>query len=227
MSSLPPQSQPAQVGVRAQVVSTGLRAEDLQTQSLFRVRYQGPDGSGAFRLILKLESGERYQIETKDRFGRGLWRIDAERSGTVLVDDRRKIFCASEDGIRIPEITLESLSLEELPAVLLGRLPGDLESVAGDGEYRDRKGRRWTVTTLTAIGSEPSGWTLWEDGEPWLWWRGEAAGEGVLSHRAGTRLRWKRVAAEPLNGEIAALVLTPEHQSVACDAWPDLHEGAR
>ncbi len=225
MPPLSEPAQPAQVGVRAQVFSTGLRAEDLQTQSLFRVHYQGPDGSGAFRLVLKLESAERYLIETKDRFGRGLWRIEADRSGTVLVDDRRKIFCASEDGIRIPEITLESLPLEELPAILLGRLPGDLESVAGDGEYRDRKGRRWTViTTLTASGPEPSGWTLWENGEPWLWWHGEAAGEGMLSHRAGTQLRWKRVAGEPLSGEIAPLVLTPKYESVACDAWPELLE---
>ncbi len=225
MPPLSEPAQPAQVGVRAQVFSTGLRAEDLQTQSLFRVHYQGPDGSGAFRLVLKLESAERYLIETKDRFGRGLWRIEADGSGTVLVDDRRKIFCASEDGIRIPEITLESLPLEELPAILLGRLPGDLESVAGDGEYRDRNGRRWTViTTLTASGPEPSGWTLWENGEPWLWWHGEAAGEGMLSHRAGTQLRWKRVAGEPLSGEIAPLVLTPKYESVACEAWPELLE---
>ena len=194
MPPLSEPAQPAQVGVRAQVFSTGLRAEDLQTQSLFRVHYQGPDGSGAFRLVLKLESAERYLIETKDRFGRGLWRIEANGSGTVLVDDRRKIFCASEDGIRIPEITLESLPLEEL---------------------------RWAViTTLTASGPEPSGWTLWQNGEPWLWWHGEAAGEGMLSHRAGTQLRWKRVAGEPLSGEIAPLVLTPKYESVACDAWP-------
>ena len=121
-----------EVGVRSAVFSTGLRAEDLHTQSLFRAHYQSGDGSGAFRLVLKLESAERYRIETKDRFGRGLWRIEADRSGTVWVDDRRKVFCASEDGIRIPEIALESLPLEELPAILLGRLPGKLESVAVD-----------------------------------------------------------------------------------------------
>lgn len=216
----PPLPQPAQVGVRASVsaFSTGLRAEDLQTQSLFRVHYQGPDGSGAFRLVLKLESAEHYLIETKDRFGRGLWRIVADRSGTLFVDDRRKIFCSSEGGVRIPEMTLESLPIEELPAILLGRLPGDLEPAAVEGEYRDRNGRRWTVITT---GPEPSGWTLWEDGEPWVWWHREAAGEGVLSHRAGTQLRWKRVAREPLSGEIAPLVLTPKYESVACETWPD------
>ena len=86
--------------------------------------------------------------------------------------------------MRIPEIALESLPLGELPAILLGRLPGDL-SVAADG-WRDGAGRRWTV-----VGSpeEPEGWTVWEAGEPWLWWGRGQDGEGILSHRAGSQLR--------------------------------------
>lgn len=202
---------------RVPAFATGLLAEDLETQSLFRVHYRGAAGSGAFRLVLKLESAERYLIQTKDRFGRGLWRIDAGPSGSVLVDDRQRLFCASDGGIRIPEIALESLPLGELPAILLGRLPGDLEEVTAGGEYRDRCGRRWTVS---GNGPEPSKWTVWQSDEPWLWWRREAAGEGLLSHRAGTQLRWKRVADEPMSGEIPELALTPEYVKIACEDWP-------
>jgi hypothetical protein len=202
---------------RLAAFSTGLLAEDLATQSLFRVHYQGEAGSGAFRLVLKLESAERYLIETKDRFGRGLWRIEADHSGALMVDDRRQVFCSSDGGIRIPELALELLPLDDLPTILLGRLPGDLEAVAGDGEYRDGHGRRWTVAT---DGAEISRWTLWAVGEPWVWWRREGRGEGVLSHRAGTQLSWKRVAGESMKGEVSRLVPASDYRKVTCEDWP-------
>ncbi len=202
---------------------TGLLAEDLGTQSLFRVHYGGRAGSGAFRLVLKLESADRYLVETRDRFGRGLWRIAAAPTGTVLVDDRQDLFCVSDGEIRIPEMALETLPIRELPAILLGRLPGGLEPGASEGEYRDRQGRRWTVAVA---GARLSRWTVWQAGEPWLWWLQEAAGQGVLSHRAGTQLRWRRVAGEPLIGEIPPLSLTPGHIEIGCEDWPTSAENA-
>jgi hypothetical protein len=197
--------------------ASGLRAEDLGTQSLFRVQYQGLEGSGALRLVLRIGSPERYSIETKDRFGRGLWRIEGAPGAHRLVDDRRKVYCISEEGIRIPEIALEALPLGDLPAILFDRLPGGLEPAAGAGEYRDRQGRRWTVTLAD---DEPTAWTFWEAGEPRIWWLREAAGEARLSHRAGTQLRWKRVAVEPLPGELDPVVVEESYEQIPCDSWP-------
>ncbi len=198
-------------------VTPGLAAEDLETQSLFRVRYQGAAGSGSLRLVLKLESADRYLIETKDRFGRGLWRIEADSSARVLVDDRRRVFCETEGGIRIPEMGMESLPLSQLPAILLGRLPGDLKPTGGAGEYQDLEGRFWTAR---ATGSELSSWTLLEGDEPWVWWSRQASGDGVLSHRTGSQLRWRLVAIEPMSLEIPRLVLTEEYVRIACENWP-------
>ena len=197
--------------------STGLLEADLGTQQLFRVRYQGSRGSGAARLVLQLEARDRYRVATKDRFGRSLWRIDATPEGTLLIDDRRHLACRSSDGIQIPEIALESLPLGDLPAILLGRLPGDLQSLEDQpGEYRDGRGRRWT---MSGEEEEPSGWTVWQQGEPWLWWKRDVGGEGILSHRGGSQLSWRRVALEPLAADLEDLQLGPAYHSVACENW--------
>lgn len=201
-------------------ITPGLAVEDLGTQSLFRVRYQGAAGSGSFRLVLKLERSDRYLVETKDRFGRGLWRIEADSAEKVLIDDRRRVYCTTEGGIRIPEMAMESLPLSQLPAILLGRLPGDLKP-GDDGDYRDVEGRVWRVNTT---GAELSGWTLLEEEEPWVWWSREASGNGVLSHRTGTQLRWRLVAIEPMSGEIQGLVLTPDYFEIACENWPGMSD---
>ncbi len=180
------------------------------------MRYDGDRGSGALRLILKLESRHRYRIETKDRFGRGLWRIEFGPEQTVLVDDRQNTYCESHEGVRIPEIALESLPLEELPAILLGRLPGDLGPLSKPGWYRDSQGRRWTASGGS---SQPDSWTVWQAGEPWLWWGRDEQGEGVLSHRDGSQLRWRHVAGEPLVEGLVELRLEPRYEQVACDEW--------
>lgn len=216
---------------RAVPAPGGLREDDAHTQSLFRVQYEGPEGSGALRLVLKVEGPERYLVETRDRFGRLLWRIEGSAERNLLVDDRLRLYCASEEGIRIPEIALEALPLEDLPGILLDRLPGGLVPLEAPGgeageaaEYRDRRWRRWTVTGPV---EEPTAWTYWESGEPRMWWRREAPGEAVLSHRAGTQLRWKRVASEPMAGALETLELDASYQRIACSAWPErLRAGA-
>ncbi|MFQ5527521.1 MAG: hypothetical protein ACE5GX_14820 [Thermoanaerobaculia bacterium] len=195
--------------------ATGLLDEDLGTQHLMRMRYQGPKGTGALRLILQIEARERYRVEAKDRFGRSLWTLDASGGQTLLVDQRRGLYCRSEHGIRIPEIALESLPLAELPAILLGRLPSDLRPDPGDG-YRDGSGRRWTI-----VGPQlaPDSWTIWQDGEPWLWWGRGPQGGGVLSHRTGSQLRWRQVVAEALARELAPPQLEARFREVSCDDW--------
>lgn len=202
-------------GVSGLPAATGLRDEDLSAQHLLRVRYRGSKGSGALRVILKLEARDRYRVETKDRFGRGVWTVEAIAGEILFVDERSRLYCRSRKGVRIPEIALESLPLGELPAVLLGRLPGDLTR-AGEGEYRDSDGRRWTVVGQAMA---PESWTVWEDGEPWLWWRDEGESGGLLSHRTGSQLRWRRVANEPLAAGLPKPDLGDRYTRVGCDEW--------
>jgi len=211
-----PAPRPGPGSVEPLALERGLRLEDLGTQSLFRLQYQGPEGSGSLRLVLQLVGSERYRIETKDRFGRSLWRLDVASERATLLDDRARIFCTSSEGVRIPEVALDSLPLEALPAILLARLPGDLEPLGG-GEFRDRAQRRWTAS---GSGAEVLAWTFWDAGEPKLWWTRENGGGGVLSHRAGSQLRWKRVAGEPLSAPVAPLVMQSGYREIACASWP-------
>lgn len=196
--------------------SFGVEPLDLGTQQLFRVRYDGPLGSGGFRLILSLERRDRYRVAAKDRFGRGVWRLDVSGRSSLIVDDRSKRYCRSEEGVRIPELALEALPLEGLPAVLHGRLPEDLTPATEPGEFLDSHGRRWTVR---GSATEPDGWTVWEEGEPWLWWQRLEAGAGVLSHRGGSQWNWRLIAREPLASDLDDLVLESSYRWVGCDRW--------
>lgn len=173
------------------------------------------------RMILDVDSSERYAITTKDRFGRGLWRLESGSAGALLVDDRRKLYCRAADGVRIPEMALESLPLDELPAVLLGRLPANLVRSSETGEsradeYRDRRDRRWTVRGAPA---RPESWTVWESEEPWLWWRRHESDGGVLSHRGGSQFRWKLVAKEARSGVFETVEPGAQYVPIDCDHW--------
>ncbi len=177
----------------------GVPAGAYPKQYLFRVRIESREGSGTIRLALRLPAPESQSLEARDRFGGALWRILVDPEGTLLIDDRDKSYCRSGDRLRLPDLALESLPLRGLAAVLLGRLPGHLEAVDNaTGEYRDDEGRRWT-------GSVEDGalrsWTLWQAGEPWVWWRPLEGDGGVLSHRGGSQFRWVRVAEESLSLE--------------------------
>lgn len=207
-----------------------LPPEAHPSQRLFRFHYEGPDGEGTLRLVLRLESPERYRLTVADRLGRPAVTLDAGPHGGYLLDHRESLACRLAPEVRMEELPLEPLSLGAVPAVLLGRLPAaPRPGASADGSarrlsFRDAAGRRWTAELAGRAGDagagtdagEPLSWTLWREGEPILWWR-RADGEGLLSNRSrGVQMRWREVGREPLAAPLPPPEVPPGYSPGSC-----------
>lgn len=191
---------------RTAEVGWALPAASFPTQRLFRLHYDSAEkGDGALRLVLRLESPDRYRLTVADRLGRPLYTIDAGTDGALLADHRERLVCPLDSEARLEELPLDPLPLASLPAVLLGRVPalpaGEPELADGatlDRQsltFRDRAGRRWTADLVRGT---PVAWTLWADGEPSVWWI-RSGNESLLSDRdRGLQMSWRETGREPL-----------------------------
>ncbi|TNF84818.1 MAG: hypothetical protein EP299_00370 [Acidobacteria bacterium] len=193
-----------------------LAARDLGTQSLFRVRYGGPKRDGGLRLILRLDTSDRFQLAAADVLGRALWSMELYDGQVLLVNHAEKTYCVAGEELAIPEVALDPLPVRALPNVLLGYLPVELAAdslTADDGfDFSDPAGRRWTGSLETG---KPSNWMLWEGAQPVLWWTRQDKG-GILSHRQGAQFRWKTVVREPLEDGFERLAVPDGYRRAAC-----------
>lgn len=183
-------------------------------QRIYRLRYTGPEGAGTLRVVLRLESFDRFTLQASDTFGRRVWDLDVDRRRALWIDHRQRSLCQLEaDAIVLQELAIGPLSARSIARLLLSRLPVELPST-GDGPFAmvDDLGRRWTGKR---DGEGLVQWTLWLAGEPEVWWSREERG-GVLSSRDGAQARWRLRLAEPLATEFVAV--TPSDYSwVTCD----------
>jgi len=194
-------------------------------QSLYRVRYSGPQGSGGLRLILRQESTDRFQLSAADPLGRALWALDFTSGEILWIDHRGKTFCEGK-GFALVEPALQSLPLPALPRVLRGLPPWELEvdiPVGESVEFTDKQGRQWRFRRDE---QGLAAWTLWIEGAPTLWWTREGTG-GILSHRDGSQFRWRRIVEEAMEVPFEALQTPTDYQRIRCDAAaiPELREG--
>ena len=195
---------------------SGLQPSDYPTQRLLRIRYQGQDGELRFRTILRLSDPEHFQMSAVDILGRALWGLEYVHPEVHFINYREKLDCRTVDPIVISEMALELLPVAELPAVLVGRLPTPLIAARQgfDERLTDALGRRWSVSR---DGGLLTGWTLWGDEGPLLWFRRLEAG-GILSHREGSQFRWRETLAEPMERALPPLERPEEIRAVACEA---------
>jgi hypothetical protein len=206
-----------------------LPAAELATQRLFRVRYDGPDEGGSFRLTLSLLTADRFQVRAVDPLGRALWTLDAAGGEGLWLDHRNRLVCRLEGRFDVAAARLTPFPLPALPALLLGRLPsppdGAVERLPAGGagaadrlDYRDAAGRRWTARIEAG---RPVSWALWEEGEAAVWWQ-RRDGEAFLSDRErGSQLRWRETLREPLPaaaGGLAAPPVPDGYRAVDCAA---------
>jgi hypothetical protein len=193
-----------------------LAPRDLGTQNLFRVRYGGPKRDGGLRLILRLDTSDRFQLVASDILGRALWSLELYDQQVLLVDHSEKTYCVAGKELALPEVTLDPLPVGALPNVLLGYLPvaviADAVTEDAQFDFTDADKRRWTGSIEAG---KPSSWMLWEGEQPVLWWTRQDNG-GILSHRQGVQLRWKSVVREPLDGGLERLTVPGGYAKVAC-----------
>ncbi len=197
------------------------------------MRFEGPEGEGSLRLVLRSAAPDRFQLSAADTLGRALWALEVAGTGSLLVDHRRELFCTGAAEVRLPQAALAPLPLATLPEVLLGRLPvrpedavggpgGDpgasAEPAAAELDFRDRAGRRWTARLEAGA---PASWTLWEGGRPVLWWRRDGDG-GILSQREGSQFRWRPVVREALAGGLERLEAPAEYAAGGCLERPQI-----
>ncbi len=196
--------------------SSGLQPSDYPTQRLLRVRYQGQDGEVGFRTVLRVSDPTHFQMRAVDLIGRPLWGIEYADPEVYFINYREKLDCRTAEPIAIHEMALEFLPVAELPAVLLGRLPRPLFARRpGDEEgLVDDLGRRWSVSR---DGPSISGWTMWREGRPLLWFR-RVAGGGILSHREGSQFRWRETLVEPLDEAPQPLESPARTRTVTCES---------
>ena len=169
-------------------------AAPTAAQTLYRVRYDGPEGDGSLRLVKRQVAADRFQLQAADTFGRAVWSLDLDGREVLLVDHRRGEACASSGDLRVPEVALRPLPLTAVARVLDARTPLEAPPGVDRADWTDDDGRRWTSRTEDGL---LAAWTLWQSGEPQLWWTRQPRG-GVLSHRDGSQFRWRQTAREDL-----------------------------
>lgn len=196
--------------------SWAIAPHELGTQSLFRVQYDGPEGDGGLRLVMRIETSQRFQLSATDSLGRAVWSVDVEPAEAVLVYHREKAYCVTSGEVRLPETALAPLPLRSLPRVLLGDVPvpaADRGLTFSQGGFVDAAGRRWSARTN---GEAPTAWTLYDPDGPLLWWTAQGKG-GILSHREGVQFRWRRSVRENLTETLSTLPVPAGYERRSCD----------
>lgn len=192
-------------------------------QTLFRVHYEGPGGGGSLRLVMRQAAPDRFQLRAADTFGRAVWSLDVEGEQVLLVDHRRQEACRAGGELRIPEIALRPLPLPAVARVLDGRTPLPAPAGADRTDWTDDTGQRWTARWEN---DGLASWTLWQVGEPQLWWTRQPRG-GILSHRDGSQFRWRRTAREELTAaEYRRLEAPGEYRLGECRPEAESEAGA-
>lgn len=183
-----------------------LPEDALRTQRIVKLHYDGPKGDGTLNLVLRLEREDRFSLQGNDQLGRGWFRLAVEDASALFLDLRGKTFCRFEESIEISAVPLGPLPFDQLPALLLGRLPVvPVESTRqGEGGWRlrDQLGREWTAQ---APEGQVESWTLWHAGEPEVWWHRDQTLSYLSARTERLQLRWRTAPGEALTRPPAAL----------------------
>lgn len=174
----------------------------MGTQSIFRLEVEQGAERSHLRLVLRLWTPGRFELVASDSFGRTLWRLALVDSRGFWVGERGREVCrlAADRALRWPELGLV-LPADQLPALLLGRLPeapAGTEPPPGPGPVRwvDPSGRNWEITR-DAWGL--ASWTLEAEGKR-LDWRRTGQGGRLELGDGEVSVEWRLAAREVASG---------------------------
>jgi hypothetical protein len=192
---------------------------ELDSQRLLRARLVSEEGRGRFRLLVRLQNPERYQIRaTHPLFNQRLWTLDVSGEQAVLVDYQQHMVCRYEGAAEIAAIPLGPFPFASLPALLLGYLP---LPPAGAPErpspralaFEDAEGRRWTAELDHDVVD-----SFAVEGEERVTWRRDEEGWYVLAADArGLDLRWRETLREPLTDTLQSIEAPADYAAGPCD----------
>ena len=204
---------------------------EWRTQRIVQMRYDGPEGNGTLRLVLRFESPDRFHVEASDRLGRRWWDLNVQEDSALVLWVRERTFCRYRGDLEIPALSLGPVPAGAVAALLLRRLPAppldretaEAAAAAGSGtvelDFEDRWNRRWTAVT-TAGG--PRRWTLHRGAETRASWRLDAAGMSrLVEPENGLELHWRQnKPARDLRGALPAPEVPDGFVPGACDSGP-------
>ena len=202
---------------------------EWRTQRIVRMRYEGPEGNGTLRLVLRFEDPESFHVSASDRLGRRWWDLNVREGDALVLWVRERSFCRYAGDLEIPALSLGPVQARAVAALLMRRLPappadaGVWEEAAVSGrpdrgvelDFEDRRGRRWTTVTTTA---GPNRWTLWHGDRVRASWSRDAEGMAQLVESdTGLELRWfqPRPATE-LTSPLPASAIPSGYRPGAC-----------
>ncbi len=197
-----------------------LLSSELGSQRLFRVRLRSAEGKGRFRLMLRIESDQRYRIDaTHPIFNRRLWSFDVDGDEALLVDYLQHVHCAFEGVVEVSALGMGPFPFASLPALLLGHPPlppASTVGYSGSGEitYRDSRGRRWSVELA---GEAVVGWTLWRGETARVEWHSDEHWARLTAEENDLRLRWRETIREPASGPLERLDAPERSEAGICD----------
>lgn len=202
---------------------------EWRTQRIVRLRYQGPEGSGTLRLVLRFEDPESFHVSASDRLGRRWWDLNVREGDALVLWVRERSFCRYAGDLEIPALSLGPVPARAVAALLMRRLPAppadarawEEAGLPGSSDrgveldFEDGRGRRWTTVTTTA---GPNRWTLWHGDRVRASWGQDAEGMAQLVEPdTGLELRWiqPRPATE-LTSPLPVPAVPPGYRPGAC-----------
>lgn len=213
-------------GAEAPPLLAGLLPSDLDTQRIVRLHYDGPEGDGTLKLVVRIRTEDDFQLDASDRLGRRWWSLRFLGGEALVLWVRERVFCQYGSEIQIDELPLGPVSAAALPSLLLDRLPVGSEyrvtsTPEGEIEVRDDFGRRYRVRLEAG---RLQSWSLWQDGQPYAWWTRQGSLSYLSAPRQELQLRWQQTSSTgPLRTELTALEVPDGYVAGRCgeaDAFP-------
>jgi len=204
---------------------------EWRTQRIVLMRYQGSEGSGTLRLVLRFEDPESFHVSASDRLGRRWWDLNVREGSALVLWVRERTYCRYAGDLEIPALSLGPVPARAVAALLMRRLPAPpvdarvWEETAVPGmadrgvelDFEDRRGRRWT-TEATRAG--PNRWTLWRGDRARAFWSWDAEGMArLVESDTGLELRWRqRRPATELAAPLPAPAVPSGYRPGVCGA---------
>ena len=209
---------------------------EWRTQRIVRMRYEGPEGSGTLRLVLRFEGPDSFHVSASDRLGRRWWDLNVREGRALVLWVRERTFCRYAGDLEIPALSLGPVPARAVAALLMGRLPAPpadarvWKETAVPGapdrgvelDFEDRRGRRWTTEAPTAGPNRwtPTRWTLWSGDRARASWRADVDGMArLVESDTGLELRWTQPRpATELAAPLPAPAVPPGYRPGVCGA---------